>query len=215
MVFTQQIFSRKPEIACLSTTPGIIVTIDGQQQHLGEHADIPSAAEAIEKVLIQRPALTPNDFIRLENPMRDNITEARALLEHRVLPPHLAATSQDKRKVILFMGAAMDIQTGRNTLIHNQRGTNRIIPRLDTLHLPSNLKADYELVHEYYNATKHGNKSVHQKLLAEIGSPEGRVIATKYFEFVRRIFEWYYQTQGVPPTAEIKPIDYAPYGIVF
>ena len=212
--FAFGLYHKPTQIAALTTAANIYVNIDGKQSPMAGASNEVGARAEIEKLLWKFPTLTENDFFRLENPMRENLTEARRILLERILPIGKPAISQDKRNVINLMGIVLDMQTGKDSLIFAKSGTNRMIPRLNMINVPEKLRKDYESFHDYYNATKHANKPVHSALLSEIGSDEGRLITVKYFEYVRRVLEWYYRTQGVSDIPELSLIDYAPYAIV-
>jgi len=205
--YVSYLFLKPSIIASLSTGPGLIVNLDGKQTHFAGVTDEASSLREIEKLLWIHPRLQDEDFSRIENPMREDIGEARMLLTEQVLPKGRSATFRDKRKVINLMGTALDMQTGVDTLAYEKRGSDRIVPRLILLQVPETMKADYESVHKYYNATKHSNRAEYSVLLCEISSEPGCRIAAKYFEYVRRILEWYYTTNNLDLIPELYPFD--------
>ena len=211
--FASNLFSGPTQIAALTTSGSIFVSIGGEQREVAPATNEVTARAEIEKLLWKHPTLTPMNFTRLDNPMRENIAEARRILTDRVLPVDVSVSSRDKRSVINLMGIALDMQTGKDTLAYDKPSTNRVVPRLSMLKVPQTLRKDYESVHEYYNATKHSNKPAHAAVLSQLGSEEGRAMATRYFEYVRRILQWYYRMQKAPDIPEIEPIDYSAYGI--
>jgi hypothetical protein len=167
--------------------------------------------------LLEHPDLPPEVFFRLENLIQPVIVEARGILLDRVLPIAQPST-WDKMKVILFMGAALDMQTGVDDRIHDKPVNGwppSVRQRLDILSVPDDEKKLWLKVEKYYNPTKHRDKPMHVSLLGDLTTVQGKQIAVEYFEAVRRILEWYYRDQQAQPIPELAPIRYEDYGFAF
>ena len=79
--YAQFIFSQHVQTASLSTGTNVYVNVDGKQEPVaGAWSSWVTASSQLENLLRLHPALKPGDFIRLDNPMRDNLGTAREIL---------------------------------------------------------------------------------------------------------------------------------------
>jgi hypothetical protein len=206
------VYDKQPTIACLSTAASILISINGKQKYFGDAYNRDELVKYTISLLKENGDICETDFIRIDNPMRDNIVEARKIVIECISSKNNIISPSSKRAIVNLMGEALDIQTGKDLCIFGKSGMSTILKRLDILLIPNNLKEQYLSVHKYYNATKHSDKVEHISSLEELGSNSGLIIALKYFEYVRQIFVWYYNKKGLLIIPELNAIDFYHYG---
>ena len=157
------------------------------------------------------PSLTMDNFTRWENPVFDNIYDARRILLASVLPAKRNPHSKYKRDVIVKMGNALDQQTGFNFTVKQMS----IPQRLETLCGRTNpwCRDFIDHLHKYHNACKHSDQKKHREALEEISGIGGVSIAARYFEAVRKFFVWYLKGKGGSQHPDLQSIDYGRYGL--
>lgn len=158
--------------------------------------------------------LTMANFHRVENPVFDNIFEARQTLVEQILPAQRNPHTKFKRTVVKNMGDALDIQTGKDDRFSGGTGMLTIPKRLQEIcGLMNPWYVEYvNDLHRYHNASKHRGKAEFIAANEQLSSFEGRLIAVRYFESVRRFFVWYLDANGGAHDY-LQPIEYSSYGI--
>ena len=156
--------------------------------------------------------ISGSNFQKIENPVFDDIKEARNILLDHILTAITNPPTKFKRRVISHMGNALDQQTGNDP---NCKGINNIPGRLAKLCGDKNhwyLHYKNQL-HKYHNACKHSGKDKFTKAKADLSSIRGKKIAIEYYESVRLFLAWYLKDKGGELHYYLNSIDYSNTGL--
>ena len=142
-----ELIEREAQLATHATATCCVCTVSDrnqQPQHLYYFASSTSVnyenglvawvSDQMQKYSDQN--LTIDNFFRLENPVFDNIYEARLTLQRDILPARRNPHTKLKRHVIKNMGDALDIQTGKDPRFFGKQ--NSIPERLELICGPNN-----------------------------------------------------------------------------
>ncbi len=154
-------------------------------------------------------------FSRISNRVRSLYNRARNTLQEQILGMAGNPSGDAKYDVINDMGEALNLQLDTNPLVFEK--TSGITAKLRNVGLEAAEAALYGIylgLNKYYNATKHRSDARFLAARNEINSIDGRLIAARYYDAVRRILAWYFAKYfGITSEPELSSPNYHLYGM--
>jgi len=177
-------------------------------------ADVAAIRHEIEDLFHMGYRFTVEDAKMTSSYHQDLLREAKSNLCEQILGrnPSPSVIMQ----TILNAGTALNSQLDQDSRAQYIAGIDNKLDAVGLKVANEPLFEKYVNLNPFYNSTKHEDRPATKRTRAQLEGLTGSMIATDYFETVRRVFLWYYeQKAAVPLWQELEPIDYSKFAISY